>query len=181
MMEELDLTNEDADALDKGSQLNPGWYPAVLDNVTSDVRNPGTLVFAFVIAGGAFDGVKTSKRLFDPLHSNDTDSAKKLAQQRITWAKRLGLIDSTASGRKVSIDWQAAVGQEVAIKVSERKGQDGILRCEVEWAGVFPRTDERVPALIRNSTVQPAAQQTAGTHTAPPHRPPPAAVDYGSL
>lgn len=175
--EELDITNEDPEQLDRGNQLNPGWYRAMLDNVTPDVEHPGTLVFTFQIVGGPFDGVKKQKRLFDPVNSRDTNSAKKLSQQRITWAKRLGLIDNTAAGQRVRIDWQAAVGQQAAIKVVNEKGQDGVVRPGIEWAGVFPLTDERVPAVIRGSTPTVPTPRQAPINREPP-RP---TVDYGTL
>jgi hypothetical protein len=181
MEEELDCTNEDLDQLDRGNQLSPGWYRAVLHNVVWDHKSPGTLAFTFAITAGPFARVEVTERLWNPENSNDTDTARKLAQRRITFAKRLGLIDRTAAGTKQRIDWQAAVGMEVGIKMVEKKDKDGVLRSNLDWAGVYQISDERVPALIRGSTVQLAAQQTAATQTAPPHRPPPAPVDYGSL
>ena len=178
MKETLDYSLGNAEQADLGNQLPPNvWYRARVDSVVWDHKSPGTLLFTFVVTAGAYTNVQVQERLWNPDNSEDTKSAEHNRSRRKMFAVRLGLVARNEC-RPVDVDWEPAIGKEVAIKMVERKDKDGNMRSNVDWAGLFLLTDDRAPASVRGATPQAPGDSSPASI---PLRSPPEEVNYGPL
>jgi hypothetical protein len=178
--EVLDLADENADDIDDNRQERPpaGVYRAKIREITDDEKHPGGKVFRFGITEGPWARCSILEWLTATHQGKTPESQRRIKQRRILFAKRLGLLDSTASGQCVEIDWDAAIGLDVVIKAKEEE-QDGKPRTRLEWDGIYRAGDPRAAELLGENVPPPRADESP----VPPPRvvPRPEAVDFGSL
>lgn len=176
----VDLQNENVNEIDENRSERPpaGSYRAKVKEITDDEKHPGGKVFRFSITSGPWAGCSILEWLTAVHQGKTPENQRRLKQRRILFAKRLGLLDSTANGQCVEIDWDAAIGLAVVIKAKEEE-QDGKPRTRLEWDGIYRTSDPRVAELLGEKAPQPLADESS----VPPPRvvPRPEAVDYGSL
>lgn len=166
---DLDLTGLTEDDLERGGSVEAGWYRTIVTDAFEDAKNPGTIVLKFAVVGGPFDKYEIVERLFHPDNSEDAEKAKVAGRRMALFAKRLGLLGTADFGQAVRLDWSNALGREVALKVIKRKykdkngnDRDGV---NVDFAGIYQLTDERVPAEMRQGG---GGGSVAASSSAPP-------------
>jgi hypothetical protein len=178
--EVMDLENENVGEIDDSRAERPpaGNYSAKVKEIADDDKHPGGKVFRFGITLGPWKGCSITEWLTATHQGKTPESQRRIKQRRILFAKRLGLLDSTASGQCVEIDWDAAIGLDVVIKAKEEE-QDGKPRTRLEWDGLYRAIDPRAAEVLGEKAPQPLADESS----VPPPRfvPRPAPVDYGSL
>lgn len=179
---EFDYTEEDAQNLESGTVRQPGWFQAAVHDV-SEEDEKGFWEIHYRVTAGPFRGSTIKDRLWKPEHAADTEKAAS-AEKRIKLVlKRLGVLNETFGRKRISL--ADCIGKECWLKLSERsyKTSDGrpATAVNVEWAGIYPLDDERVPAEVRNpgSARGTGARRTAGVIVPPP--PPPPKPDYSDL
>jgi hypothetical protein len=168
---ELDLSDIDEADAERSSNVPVGWYRCRVHDVQEDKKEPDITVFQFVVESGPFRKSFIFDRLYNPDTASDADKAKAMKSRMAMYAKRLGLIDSTAFGRRVAMAWTRAIGRECYVHVKEHEYVDRDTgekkrTTKVDFSGVHALADERVPEDVRKryGTV-PASN---GQHVAPP-------------
>lgn len=176
---DLDLTGIDLEQEDLGGPgLLPGWYPCQVTDSYEDHNNAGTLILEFTVTGGPSKGRKITERLFSPANAADEEKAKVALRRLGLFALRLGLVTREASNKQVRPDWSKALGRLCVIKVIKRKGTDkhGNERefTNLDFAGVFDPSDDRVPEELRTKPAGGSGGGTtgAGAGANPPTTPP---------
>lgn len=151
--EEIDLSDYTPEGVEKVDGIPPGWYRAMVADVSIEDRT-GALLVKFEVTDGEHQGAHITERLWDPKKADSPDKAEGSRKRRVLWAKRLGLVTETDFGRPgVRIPWDAATGKFFAIQIKERKykdkdGNERIAR-NVDYAGVYSLDDQRVPEELR--------------------------------
>lgn len=169
---ELDMTEytqEDVDSVGAGQFVDrPGWYHAICEKVEhkDDGQKSPSYAFTFRVLAGKPDGQKGAT-ITDHLYLTP-----KTRDRQVLFAKRLGLIGNQHAGKAVSIDWDNAIGRQVAIQVVEeeieRNGQkSGEKRCKLAFNGIHTLDDPKVKDVPRDAAAvaatgqRPAASQPA--------------------
>jgi hypothetical protein len=153
-VETYDLGGRDADSVEKQG-LPAGWYIAMVDKVRKDEKSSALLV-RFVVKAGDHEGAEITERLWGP-RGDDREKDKKAIDRRIMIAKRLGMIPENAWGANAKVDWEEATGRVCAIQVKKtaRKDDAGNVTeyTNVDYGGVYPVDDQRVPEEVRKLAV----------------------------
>jgi len=162
--EEVDLSEDTSEGLEKVDGLPPGWYRVTCMDLSVDARS-NALVLKFEVMDGEHVGDSISERLWDPKRADDPQKKEMSRKRRLLFAKRLGLIADNDFGKSnVAIPWGDAIGKSVAIQVKERKYKDKDdnekVARNIDFGGIFPLDDQRVPEELRGVTAG-----TGGTAT----------------
>lgn len=197
----LRFSEKEAASLESGAVRQPGWFRCVVHDVTEE-EEKGFWLVHYRVTDGPWTGSEIKDRLFNPDLAADTDKAKSAIKRIGLVLKRLGVWDGAPGNKSVSlID---CIGRPCWLKLSERsyKGKDGeqVKTVDVEWAGVYPLDDKRVPEEVRNpgaapasggsarasarrQATQPSPDTALGRNYVPPPPPPdrPAQPDYSDL
>lgn len=186
---ELDLNFDagEAQALEAGGVHQPGWYRCTVHDV-ADEAEKGFWEFHYRVTAGPWAGGTIKDRLWKPESAADTEKAQTSTNRVKLVFKRLGVWDGTPGRKELSL--ADCIGKECWLKLSERsyKTSDGrpATAVNVEWSGIYPLDDERVPAEVRNpgsagstSARGTGARRTAGVIVPPP--PPKPKPDYSDL
>ena len=187
---DLSFAPDDAQALEAGNVRQPGWYRAIVHDVTEE-HDKGFWELHYRVTAGPWAGSTIKDKLWKPENAADTAKAETSTKRIKLVLKRLGVWDGVPGQRKISL--ADAIGKECWLKLGERtyKGQDGqpAKSVDVEWAGIYPIDDERVPPEVRNpgsggghSSARASARKPAAPHTPTPPLPPAKPMpDYSDL
>lgn len=152
--EEWDLSNTTMGEIEAvAGRLAPGWYKAKVASINVDEH--GTVHLTFEVIGGTYAGFRITERVRHGGSNADPDKAKKIHGRRQLFAKRLGLITETSASVKFS--WLDAADRQAWIDVREAKGSEGGTFLQLDWAGVYPLDDEKVPQWVREGKPAPEA------------------------
>jgi len=151
--DDLDLSDYTAESIEKPDGVPPGWYAAMVSDVSKDEKT-GALLVKFEVVHGEHKGEFITERLWDPKRSDDQKKADTSRKRQVLWAKRLGLVRDEDFGKPgVRIDWSAATGRFYGIEVKERKYKDKDdnekIARNIDYAGVYPANHEKVPEELR--------------------------------
>jgi hypothetical protein len=143
----LDLGSFTKDSDLEGTRVPPGKYHVQVLDVRQDGegRTP-CLAFKLAVLAGEHQGLTFQERLY----FSDKDGAKRRVA---LFARRLGLVRPEDLGKKVTIDWQRAVGRDFVAEVVEetyekRDGSKGT-SSKLAFNGLFDCSDERVKDVAR--------------------------------
>jgi hypothetical protein len=164
---ELDLTDINETDLEQDGRLPVGRYHVQFVSAARDPNSqlPCLRLKYTVLAGtdSSAVGMAAEERLYF------SEKAKKRAA---IFANRLGLIDSSAFGKRSSLDWSAVVGQQAVVEVIEetyekKDGSKGI-SSKISFAGIWSTDDERTKDVPRGKELprNGAPRAAAGTATA---------------
>ncbi len=184
----LDLGDQEWADLDASSVQEPGWFRCVIDDVKESPDNPGIYQIVFKVVAGPHRGSVIYDRLNDPTQAADENGAKMALKRLGIYAKRLGLADG--SSKCFDLDLSRLVGKECYVHMVKKPGKDrdGNTRdfVNVDFAGIFALTDERVNEEARKKFGPPlvsgngsAATPTPSSSAGSAKKKPP--VDYGNL
>lgn len=161
---DLDLEGWDEEDLEKGGMLKqPGWYQAVVTDISEDSKTAGVVVFTFEVTHGPHKGSKVFDRLWPPDLAEDADKAEKSRRRAGLYASRLGLLEGRA-GEARKIDWEEALDREVVLQVEVNRYKDketdqwvtnGV---KLDYAGVYPPDHPKIPDDIRKALGLPKAR-----------------------
>lgn len=168
---DLEFKAEDAQTLESGTVRIPGWYRAVLQEITEE-EEKGYWDIQYRVTAGPWAGSTIHDKLWKPENAADTEKAEGSRKRIKLVLKRLGVWDGQPTARE--FDLAECIDRECWLKLGERsyKGKDGAMAksVDVEWAGIYPLDDERVPAEVRNPG-SPGGVAKAGRKTATAARP----------
>lgn len=150
--DDLDLSDYTSESIEKPEGVPPGWYAAMVSDVSVD-EGTGALLMKFEVVEGDHKGEFITEKLWNPKRATDQSKAEKSQKRRVLWAKRLGLVRDEDFGKPgVRIDWQAATGRFYAIEVKARnykdKDDNSKTAWNVDYAGVYPIGHEKIPAPV---------------------------------
>jgi hypothetical protein len=145
---ELDLTGLTEDDLESDGRCAPGRYHIQFTDAAHDAKSqlPCVRLKYTILAGTDPSAVGTvlEERLYF------SEKAKKRAA---IFAKRLGLIDASAFGKRSSLDWSGAVGQQAIVEIHEEEydKKDGgkAKSSKITFAGIWPIDDPRTKDVPR--------------------------------
>lgn len=194
----LDFTeNKNLDGLDSSNRIKEeGWFRSVCEDTYEDSQS-GDRVFKFKILQGAgtqaYNGVIHQEKLWNPDQADNEEHRKSSQEKAKKWAKRFGLVDNTAAGKVVEVNWLQIIGQQFVLDIQAGKGKDKKLNgfFNVEYLGIYPLAHEKIPAAIRQvlglsgpapaPSTTPAATSRADPAASPAATPPRPAVDVSGL
>lgn len=107
----------------------PGTYHLAVTGVDETPKNVDGLKFTLEVLNGTVEGQASksfAETFFFP--SPESKDGGKFAKKRLAkFALAVGIINPTALGSRVQIDWQEASGRQLVAKVENymRKGNDG--------------------------------------------------------
>lgn len=167
--EEVDLSEDTPEGLEKVDGLPPGWYRVTCMDLSVDARS-NALVLKFEVMDGEHAGGTISERLWDPAKADDATKKDMSRKRRLIFAKRMGLIGDNDFGKQnVGIPWDDAIGKSVAIQVKERKYKDKDdnekVARNIDFGGIFPLDDQRVPEELRGVATAPANGTSRDTNS----------------
>jgi hypothetical protein len=145
---ELDLTGLSEEDLEQENHGPPGRYHVQFTDAIRDPKsqNPCLRLKYQILAGtdATAVGLVMEERLY---------FSEKAQKRAAIFAKRLGLIDGEAFGRRSTIDWSALVGTQAVVEVIEeeyekRDGGKGI-SSKISFAGVWSTDDDRAKDVPR--------------------------------
>lgn len=152
----------DAQAVEAGTVRQPGWFQAQVYDLT-DEDEKGYWEIHYRVTAGAWSGSTIKDRIWKPEHAADTEKAETATKRLKLVLKRLGVWDGSPGQKQISL--ADCIGKECWLKLGERsyKGKDGqmVKSVDVEWAGIYPLDDERVPAEARNPGSAPSTSARA--------------------
>src|SRR5262249_61463229 len=85
----VDLTGDTPDTLDRGRDVEPGWYKCDLDDVHDDSKS-GAAVFVYKVLEGKYQGAKIFDRVNDPELTNNENTADMIMRRGKLLCSRLG-------------------------------------------------------------------------------------------
>ena len=153
--EEMDLSEWTKPEDVEQDGLPPGWYQAMVMDVSIDEKSKGAVVLKFEVTAGPLKGRAITEKLWNPKHANTSEAAEMSKRRRALFVKRLGLVAESDFGKPgVSVEWDNAIGKTFAIEVKERKytDKDGNSKVSrnIDFAGVYPLEHEKVPEHLRH-------------------------------
>lgn len=120
---DIDFTGTTVADADRDNALAPdGWYRAKLIG-TSDDNDNGSKILEFQIIYGPLAGKKIREYLNSPKFAHSEAGAEFAKRKAKCYSARLGLVDESANNRTVSLLFGNAIGKEVIIKLTTRKGE----------------------------------------------------------
>lgn len=183
---DLSFSEQDNQALEAGTVRQPGWYRAVVQDITEEAEK-GYWEFIYQVTDGAWTGSVIKDKVWKPESAADTEKAEMSLKRIKLILKRLGVWDGNAVSKKFSL--ADCIGRECWLKMSERFYQDKktssmVKTTDVEWAGVYGIDHEKVPVEVRNPGSAPntsarasSARKSATSAPAAPVKKP----DYSDL
>ncbi len=173
LMVDLECTPEDFKTCDQSSQLEPGFYRAIVNEVYEDHREPGCYVFKFKITRGHRINQIVTDWLRHPALAEDADKAKVMHKRFMGWMKRLGLAkEEHAAAGRVNCEIESVLGNEYVLKMvlkdqkekvtdtntgTEKWQKTGQRFTNLDFMGVFPLTHHEIPDDIRAELELPPA------------------------
>jgi hypothetical protein len=191
----VDLSEDTPDTLDRGRDVEPGWYKCALEDVFDDTKS-GATVFEHRILEGKYKNARIFDRINDPALATKDNAADVIMRRVKLLAVRLGLLKADACGQQKELDFVDAIGSTVVVHVEHRKYQDAQGNnkeiTSVKFDGVYPLDHEKIPEAVRKALGLPAAKVKGGEENGkrPPLPPaaqaatqstPPAVVDVSDL
>jgi hypothetical protein len=135
------------DGVDKSIGNPPdGYYRTKVAKVDLDQEH-GRLRFEFEITHGIHAGRRLKGSLGNPRLS---DSPEKSMARARAWAVRLGLAKKEDENKTVSMDFAAAVGKPIVVKVATKKGDTGSWQ-EVGYCDLWPLEHPDLDGPTRHS------------------------------
>lgn len=110
-------TTKDADL--SHAVMADGWYRFKITEVEDNLKT-GAKMFELGIVYGPLVGRKIRQRLGNPQFLSE-DARKFAIQLAQCWASRLGLVNESANGKIVPVEWEKAKGLTILGKVSTGK------------------------------------------------------------
>lgn len=157
----FDLSEIDVKAIDDSGPLPEGWYLCRVNDVDEADTGTGEVLFEFFILGGPHANRKLRDTLWHWANATSPDGEKVAKNRRVLYASRLGLITAgdVEAKRKVSIQWQQAIGRDCFVKVKHRLYETKDKRtgkptgnkataANVAFDGIYGVNDERTAQLI---------------------------------
>lgn len=150
---DLDFTTTTTQEVEAKNGVMPDGFHRVKLESTAQNGQDARQEFNFVVSHGPFAGRKMRVfKLDDPQFSNNPEMASNKAR---VWAVRMGVVGQDANGKKVSVNWQAAVGKEFVLEIETRQydDKDGKRRTtqEPKFAGIFPLEHTDIPNHARRA------------------------------
>jgi hypothetical protein len=165
----VDLTQDTPDTLDRGRDVEPGWYRCDLNDVYDDAKS-GATVFEYKVLEGKYKGAKIFDRISDPALATNDNAAGMIMRRVKLLGSRLGLLGADACGQQKELDFVDAIGQTVVVHVERRKYQDQQGHdkeiTSVKFDGVYALDHERLPEAVRKELLLPPARKTQGAAVA---------------
>lgn len=172
LMIDLDCSPEDFQTCDQSSQLEPGFYRAIVNEVYEDHAEPGCYVFKFKITHGPRRNQILTDWLRHPNLAQDTDKAKTMHKRFLGWLKRLGLITAEmAAAGKINCEIESSLGTEVVLKMVVKDQKEKVVDpygkeswqktgqrfTNIDYMGVYPLTHYEIPDEMRAELELPPA------------------------
>src|SRR5262249_21894760 len=161
----VDLTEDTPDTLDRGRDVEPGWYKCDLDDVYDDSKS-GATIFEYKVLEGKYKGAKIFDRINDPSLATKDNAADMIMRRVKLLGSRLGLLKAHACGHQQGLDFVDAIGQTVVVYVEHRKYQDHQGNDKeinsVKFDGIYPLDHEKIPEAVRKELQLPPARKKEG-------------------
>ena len=83
-------------------------------------QEDGAMKLKFRITHGAFNGAKHTERINNPKYVTSPMGIEMAKKKSTCYASRFGLVDESANGKTVTVNWKKIVGRECVFKLHTR-------------------------------------------------------------